>query len=183
MICFKIRIFAQWQTSLPRPFPACHRVVICFKIRIFAQWQTSVRQSAQFNMVVICFKIRIFAQWQTSAIEFRNSIIRLWFALKFVYLHSDRHLCIWACASIQVVICFKIRIFAQWQTSIIQYHRIDLELWFALKFVYLHSDRHLTLNSLRAKPWLWFALKFVYLHSDRHPAGVDKSNCGGCDLL
>ena len=96
-------------------------VVICFKIRIFAQRQTSnLVQILHVQVVVICFKIRIFAQRQTSdeAEEWTNE--QLWFALKFVSLHKDKHPVQEQRNDENVVICFKIRIFAQRQTSIRQ---------------------------------------------------------------
>ena len=93
---------------------------------------------------------------------------QLWFALKFVSLHKDKHLNSFLNTERWVVICFKIRIFAQRQTSVYAVNDYTLQLWFALKFVSLHKDKHLALGKGLEPLGLWFALKFVSLHKDKH---------------
>ena len=92
--------------------------------------------------VVICFKIRIFALRQTSLSNNCNHIYKLWFALKFVSLRLDKHLLLVRSETRQVVICFKIRIFALRQTSNGGITNLSNKLWFALKFVSLRLDKH-----------------------------------------
>ena len=117
MICFKIRIFAQRQTSSwwkERP-----SLMLWFALKFVSLHKDKHLPIFNYLMqaVVICFKIRIFAQRQTSASAWRSARMELWFALKFVSLHKDKHLLSYIHIQHKVVICFKIRIFAQRQTS------------------------------------------------------------------
>ena len=92
--------------------------------------------------VVICWKIRIFAYWTTPPIPWRSPRKSLWFAEKFVSLLIEQHLTsnlrltAFCCDLLKnsylcllnntnhrmplprynVVICWKIRIFAYWTT-------------------------------------------------------------------
>ena len=125
----------------------------------------------QEHQVVICWKIRIFAYWTTpkEAIGIRFSL--LWFAEKFVSLLIEQHpaygeiyiipscdllknsyLCLLNNTGaalrrfdLQVVICWKIRIFAYWTTPWKEISREEYELWFAEKFVSLLIEQHLSL--------------------------------------
>ena len=126
-----------------RPWTTPWSVVICWKIRIFAYWTTPGQTCKPFrSWVVICWKIRIFAYWTTP---FRHGIDEpwgLWFAEKFVSLLIEQHqtdaqykwlkscdllknsyLCLLnntprghPHGPDEVVICWKIRIFAYWTT-------------------------------------------------------------------
>ena len=133
--------------------------------------------------VVICFKIRIFAQRQTSKCMPWMITLWLWFALKFVSLHKDKHQANGLQHWHVVVICFKIRIFAQRQTSFKKELIDSLTLWFALKFVSLHKDKHRFTSKCVQKGVLWFALKFVSLHKDKHRKWPPRHELDSCDLL
>ena len=210
------------------------RVVICWKIRIFAYWTTpSVRQSHTadglwfaekfvsllieqhqgkginwITFVVICWKIRIFAYWTTP----RKMLIiigkRLWFAEKFVSLLIEQHQERMPSVGSNVVICWKIRIFAYWTTPLTQPILHTSQLWFAEKFVSLLIEQHrdeaakymgvccdllknsylcLLNNTVQEynQSWiqLWFAEKFVSLLIEQHQKNYLWVTTKGCDLL
>ena len=118
--------------------------------------------------VVICWKIRIFAYWTTPYPPNHLHAIVLWFAEKFVSLLIEQHhehgitmemvscdllknsyLCLlnntWELAvpfREQVVICWKIRIFAYWTTPSRKWRNVSIQLWFAEKFVSLLIEQH-----------------------------------------
>ena len=142
MICFKIRIFAQRQTSSRCQVAVVWQLWFALKFVSLHKDKHRLMVYGWDQPVVICFKIRIFAQRQTSLCNQVRQQVPLWFALKFVSLHKDKHQDDDLTELATVVICFKIRIFAQRQTSIIQQVYQDLLLWFALKFVSLHKDKH-----------------------------------------
>ena len=118
--------------------------------------------------VVICWKIRIFAYWTTPRFAQRGRSELLWFAEKFVSLLIEQHqspyaaragagcdllknsyLCLLnnteqgrqrSCR--EVVICWKIRIFAYWTTPALAAISSIMQLWFAEKFVSLLIEQH-----------------------------------------
>ena len=118
--------------------------------------------------VVICWKIRIFAYWTTPGELAGSSLCKLWFAEKFVSLLIEQHLirtndstpaccdllknsylCLlnntsfcWLIMRSDVVICWKIRIFAYWTTPLARTKSTKLTLWFAEKFVSLLIEQH-----------------------------------------
>ena len=118
---------------------------------------------------MICWKIRIFAYW-TTPLYLRIYINwLLWFAEKFVSLLIEQHLkgsfeglsgsCdllknSYLCLlnntlkevlkdCLEVVICWKIRIFAYWTTPKDSIYIVPNKLWFAEKFVSLLIEQHL----------------------------------------
>ena len=118
--------------------------------------------------VVICWKIRIFAYWTTPSMDFYRQEYKLWFAEKFVSLLIEQHLSLirqhtlFSCDLLKnsylcllnntvcrhdtqgadVVICWKIRIFAYWTTPIVSKRYVYPWLWFAEKFVSLLIEQH-----------------------------------------
>ena len=143
VICFKIRIFALRQTSLALCEWRARSLWFALKFVSLRLDKHQAVSCSRWWSVVICFKIRIFALRQTSRGRRGKSPSRLWFALKFVSLRLDKHHYVDDDSDKDVVICFKIRIFALRQTSHqnILYH--EVRLWFALKFVSLRLDKHL----------------------------------------
>ena len=121
-----------------------------------------------FGLVVICWKIRIFAYWTTPFHLLRGKHYLLWFAEKFVSLLIEQHptdadikemlrcdllknsyLCLLNNTGfssrnnlINVVICWKIRIFAYWTTPESPVDQLIALLWFAEKFVSLLIEQH-----------------------------------------
>ena len=96
------------------------------------------------SRVVICWKIRIFAYW-TTPIMLRSLRAYSCDLLKNSYLcllNNTRH------AGRQrdgdVVICWKIRIFAYWTTPPAACRILCTPLWFAEKFVSLLIEQHLS---------------------------------------
>ena len=144
--------------------------MICFKIRIFAL------------RVVICFKIRIFALRQTSPELYLPHVPLLWFALKFVSLRLDKHRERCCRHARRVVICFKIRIFALRQTSTIKISWTLGLLWFALKFVSLRLDKHLSfIISICVCVVICFKIRiFALRQTSQNPVSKDEFSC---DLL
>ena len=142
VICFKIRIFAQRQTSRSERLHDVRRLWFALKFVSLHKDKHLLSTWEKWRKVVICFKIRIFAQRQTSIRWEVFELLQLWFALKFVSLHKDKHLREHVADDKWVVICFKIRIFAQRQTSKLDDGTVQNKLWFALKFVSLHKDKH-----------------------------------------
>ena len=160
------------------------------------------------TIVVICWKIRIFAYWTTPIAVCYQSFFRC-DLLKNSYLcllnntiTTSRDL------RRQVVICWKIRIFAYWTTPgqvIMMQHQ---RLWFAEKFVSLLIEQHQVIcvsrTSLVVICWkirifaywttpndiwynvfwqLWFAEKFVSLLIEQHLKGRVGNVVYSCDLL
>ena len=142
VICFKIRIFAQRQTSIVHDTVSRKELWFALKFVSLHKDKHHLNLLSLRVFVVICFKIRIFAQRQTSNLTKSTGNSKLWFALKFVSLHKDKHQMKRPLLQNHVVICFKIRIFAQRQTSRAMEHFFKSRLWFALKFVSLHKDKH-----------------------------------------
>ena len=184
--------------------------------------------------VVICWKIRIFAYWTTPGAAGAPAVLALWFAEKFVSLLIEQHphyiiatccsrcdllknsyLCLLnntkkrkQCTEQQVVICWKIRIFAYWTTPL----KTVVQCWFGcdlLKNSYLCLlnntwQRQTHVAALVVICWkirifaywttplrlrsdntskLWFAEKFVSLLIEQHRPSSTASRRGRCDLL
>ena len=157
MICWKISIFAQAYTS--SEIYVCHFCRLWFAEKIVSLHKHIhlSKDAATWPLVVICWKISIFAQAYTSDNEETISSIQLWFAEKLVSLHKHIHPKETEQQTMEVVICWKISIFAQAYTSG-------------------------ELMAL-AEQQLWFAEKLVSLHKHIHPASLGGSWCGSCDLL
>ena len=144
MICWKIRIFAYWTTPKYRRFvPVCQLWFAEKFVSLLIEQHPCGRHKFR-KIVVICWKIRIFAYWTTPGRSSRRCIRPLWFAEKFVSLLIEQHLVIkeawrkWRCDLLknsylcllnntwtlirswrrEVVICWKIRIFAYWTTPL-----------------------------------------------------------------
>ena len=208
MICFKIRIFALRQTSCNLNHGAWRRLWFALKFVSLRLDKHQERAGCCHQCVVICFKIRIFALRQTSKCWKNWNKNMLWFALKFVSLRLDKHRPTSHKLRRNVVICFKIRIFALRQTSYTLITTNIEPLWFALKFVSLRLDKHpnffltnfrtvvicfkirifalrqTSLQSIYAiHARLWFALKFVSLRLDKHLPNFPNLSSSGCDLL
>ena len=129
---------------------------------------TNYLSCTEFPCVVICWKIRIFAYWTTPSLHHNGKTTQLWFAEKFVSLLIEQHqlgrwcqgnascdllknsyLCLLnntnTCVAnhlLDVVICWKIRIFAYWTTPICAWCENHGMLWFAEKFVSLLIEQH-----------------------------------------
>ena len=183
MICWKIRIFAYWTT--PATWHRISSFSLWFAEKFVSLLIEQHPQIFLLFCVpvVICWKIRIFAYWTTPCYECCTHLCKLWFAEKFVSLLIEQHpaeftdfntsrcdllknsyLCLLnntdkALSDLrkEVVICWKIRIFAYWTTPIL-----------------------LIVPTLFP---LWFAEKFVSLLIEQHLAGHEKREQGGCDLL
>ena len=220
MICWKIRIFAYWTTPTSRSPPPCWTLWFAEKFvsLLIEQHLVSPRTEprhccdllknsylcllnntrweiiAIFSIVVICWKIRIFAYWTTPHHDCGRDAAQLWFAEKFVSLLIEQHRDGKRPLHLQVVICWKIRIFAYWTTPHRGDRPFDGELWFAEKFVSLLIEQHLyapthyhrdvvicwkirifaywTTPKSYMTNWhkeLWFAEKFVSLLIEQHP--------------
>ena len=114
-------------------------VVISFKISIFALANTTLLGCVQAEqLVVISFKISIFALANTTRGCIGNRRTALWLALKLVSLHWQIQLSYINSLSAQVVISFKISIFALANTTVLGGYIKFHELWLALKLVSLH---------------------------------------------
>ena len=169
VICWKIRIFAYWTTPFSPSSTLTSRLWFAEKFvsLLIEQHRTGnamtdvtscdllknsylcllnntlmPRLSCSLS-VVICWKIRIFAYW-TTPILLVNHLLRRCDLLKNSYLcllnntvnkPYNLHL--------EVVICWKIRIFAYWTTPLFERCLISLALWFAEKFVSLLIEQHL----------------------------------------
>ena len=176
VICWKIRIFAYWTTpgvaggALRQPLWFAEKFVSL----LIEQHQPPKRTRTP--LVVICWKIRIFAYWTTPtagelwegvllwfAEKFVSLLIEqhldydinamvawLWFAEKFVSLLIEQHREVYAPRGLQVVICWKIRIFAYWTTPRSIFMRGCIPLWFAEKFVSLLIEQHLFFAQFKA---------------------------------
>ena len=92
--------------------------------------------------VVICWKIRIFAYWTTPLASPPRFAPLLWFAEKFVSLLIEQHHLEASAWAEEVVICWKIRIFAYWTTPLFRFSIGFNTLWFAEKFVSLLIEQH-----------------------------------------
>ena len=93
VICFKIRIFALRQTSWQRQRKQQRKLWFALKFVSLRLDKHHYVDDDSDKYVVICFKIRIFALRQTSQRPLYRNSRRLWFALKFVSLRLDKHLC------------------------------------------------------------------------------------------
>ena len=168
MICWKIRIFAYWTTPKTENIQIRERCDLLKNSYLCLLNNTRNAESGRLRIVVICWKIRIFAYWTTPTIFHVLSFRALWFAEKFVSLLIEQHLlCIimvkplscdllknsYLCLLnntnlgddakvMQVVICWKIRIFAYWTTPLLVSPIIYWTLWFAEKFVSLLIEQH-----------------------------------------
>ena len=94
-------------------------------------------------MVVICWKISIFAPAKTTKNNLKTLNIMLWFAEKLVSLHQQKQLNLITTIINQVVICWKISIFAPAKTTKNWRHQQIKLLWFAEKLVSLHQQKQL----------------------------------------
>ena len=116
VICWKIRIFAYWTTPyltggiIVRSCDLLKNSYLCLLNNTF--WYAKKRKM----FVVICWKIRIFAYWTTPTMWTYQGVTLLWFAEKFVSLLIEQHHSFRASCKCEVVICWKIRIFAYWTT-------------------------------------------------------------------
>ena len=183
VICWKIRIFAYWTTPLACLVHVARELWFAEKFvsLLIEQHRSRGRASGCKccdllknsylcllnntqgifwhcgQRVVICWKIRIFAYWTTPRNDFWDEDLALWFAEKFVSLLIEQHQRGIFLKTSQVVICWKIRIFAYWTTpkaTLIIYQRL-----------------------------LWFAEKFVSLLIEQHPSDHDGHRRMSCDLL
>ena len=147
MICWKISIFAQAYTS--SEIYVCHFCRLWFAEKIVSLHKHIhlSKDAATWPLVVICWKISIFAQAYTSDNEETISSIQLWFAEKLVSLHKHIHPKETEQQTMEVVICWKISIFAQAYTSRISWWVLMWQLWFAEKLVSLHKHIHRWRNS------------------------------------
>ena len=158
--------------------------------------------------VVICWKIRIFAYWTTPHAAGDRPGGQLWFAEKFVSLLIEQHLAVsrerfrlgcdllknsylcllnntaksYPALYLEVVICWKIRIFAYWTTPHSRNTTHSQKLWFAEKFVSLLIEQHLIRfrDNLFAVVICWKIRIFAYWTT---PLENDVFTLFCCDLL
>ena len=168
MICWKIRIFAYWTTPVLGDNPSLillwfaekfvsllieqHRYnaqkgccISCDLLKnsyLCLLNNTHKRRQVREDWVVICWKIRIFAYWTTPHFHCFKLFFWLWFAEKFVSLLIEQHRTPRSIHIPRVVICWKIRIFAYWTTPSRTGRKVDVQLWFAEKFVSLLIEQH-----------------------------------------
>ena len=142
VICWKIRIFAYWTTPESQRSLGRLSCDLLKNSYLCLLNNTCTLRDHQKTFVVICWKIRIFAYWTTPRCMPSAFAWRLWFAEKFVSLLIEQHrspggvwrnhgcdllknsylcllnntICSRGCENLQVVICWKIRIFAYWTT-------------------------------------------------------------------
>ena len=183
VICWKIRIFAYWTTPFRHGIDEPWGLWFAEKFvsLLIEQHQTDAQykwlKSCDLlknsylcllnntarttctcsSIVVICWKIRIFAYWTTPDWPFewlvlccdllKNSYLCLLNNTRYFHFkyHED------------VVICWKIRIFAYWTTP--------------------------CMNMYPRRNWLWFAEKFVSLLIEQHRGNAEERPPNGCDLL
>ena len=92
--------------------------------------------------VVICWKIRIFAYWTTPSYDlFDNSGSCDLLKNSYLCLLNNTLTSMFSSFT-EVVICWKIRIFAYWTTPRIEDYYQAFKLWFAEKFVSLLIEQH-----------------------------------------
>ena len=203
VICWKIRIFAYWTTPLTQELQCAYQLWFAEKFvsLLIEQHQrakvedgivrcdllknsylcllnnTGTPRRRAYSGVVICWKIRIFAYWTTPTDA--DSLISdlLWFAEKFVSLLIEQHRDDNVELKHDVVICWKIRIFAYWTTPLSERKRKDNMLWFAEKFVSLLIEQH-RIFSFRRSLSCCDLLKNSYLCLlNNTPAALMKYHC------
>ena len=131
---------------------------------------------------MICWKIRIFAYWTTPF----NSDSERW---ECCDLLKNSYLCLLNNTvgsplyfATNVVICWKIRIFAYWTTPHARGARYDTALWFAEKFVSLLIEQHLLMEHYKTYKVVicWKIRIFAYWTT---PVYEIIYNVFRCDLL
>ena len=142
--CFQICIFVLWQTTEVLIYTNGSLLWIAFKfVSLSYDKQRSLRRLRllyscellsnlylcpmtnnlhkmflMLKLVVNCFQICIFVLWQTTRIFYKQQIILLWIAFKFVSLSYDKQHRGALMKKQSVVNCFQICIFVLWQTTL-----------------------------------------------------------------
>ena len=143
VICWKIRIFAYWTT--PSNFDLSVAVMLWFAekfVSLLIEQHRSGHLDAQ-ALVVICWKIRIFAYWTTPLAHGVVTQVQLWFAEKFVSLLIEQHLTATQLSKLVRCDLLKNSYLCLLNNTLFEGQGLEVELWFAEKFVSLLIEQHL----------------------------------------
>ena len=138
MISFNISIFALSNTTVVNITRNGGMLWLALKLVSLHYQIQLIQKYPPRQPVVISFKISIFALSNTTPRQDRFHQDELWLALKLVSLHYQIQPQRIASNCDEVVISFKISIFALSNTTLINKSGMQDALWLALKLVSLH---------------------------------------------
>ena len=167
VISWKILIFAEAETTRSRRSRHRYRLWLAEKSLSLRKQRQPCRVAVRYAGVVISWKILIFAEAETTEEEREHGRLLLWLAEKSLSLRKQRqhlpprqHPC-------QVVISWKILIFAEAETTAKGSFKAVIELWLAEKSLSLRKQRQLAPTAVCVAHKLWLAEKSLSLRKQR----------------